>query len=184
MLGVDKICIRISCGTFLSLIKELNLLRVPEFISGCDGVNASSTNTETVSFTAPYTTLLPKDLAHLPSPTPGGWGTHPSRQGFEGTSYECPPPPVRPPRAEAMVHFLNELFIFMEADRQRPPGGSDSKESTCNAGDPGSIPGSGRSPGEENGYPFQYSCLENFMDKGAWWATVHGVAKSQTRLSD
>ena len=51
-------------------------------------------------------------------------------------------------------------------------------------GDLGSIPGSGRSPGEGNGNPLQYSCLENFMDGGAWWATVHGVAKSQTRLSN
>ena len=60
------------------------------------------------------------------------------------------------------------------------PGGSDGKESACNAGDPGSIPGLGRSPGEENGNPFQYSCLENSMDKGARLATVHGIAKSQT----
>ena len=64
------------------------------------------------------------------------------------------------------------------------PGGSDSKESACNAGDLGSIPGSGRSPGEGNGNPLQYSCLENPIDGGAWWATVHRVAKSQTRLSD
>ena len=62
------------------------------------------------------------------------------------------------------------------------PGGSDSKESACNAGDVSSIPGLGRSPGEGNGYPFQYSCLENSMDRGAWWATVHGVAMSRTRL--
>ena len=55
-------------------------------------------------------------------------------------------------------------------------GGSDGKESACNAGDLGSIPGSGRSPGEWNGYPLQYSCLENPMDRGAWQATVHGVA--------
>ena len=54
----------------------------------------------------------------------------------------------------------------------------------CNAGDLGSIPGWGRSPGEGNGNPLQYSCLENPMDGGAWWATVHGVAKSRTRLSD
>ena len=60
------------------------------------------------------------------------------------------------------------------------PGGSDNKESACNAGNPGSIPGSGRSPGEGNGYPLQYSCLENPMDRGAWRAAVHGVAKSQT----
>ena len=64
------------------------------------------------------------------------------------------------------------------------PGGSDGKESACNAGDLGSIPGLGRSPGEGNGNPLQYSCLENPMDRGAWWATVHGVTKSQTRLSD
>ena len=56
--------------------------------------------------------------------------------------------------------------------------------STCNAGDLSSIPGSESSPGEGNGNPLQYSCLQNPMDGGAWWATVHGVAKSQTRLSD
>ena len=54
------------------------------------------------------------------------------------------------------------------------PGGSDGKESTCNAGDTGLIPGSGRSPGEGNGYPLQYSCLGNPTDRGAWRATVHG----------
>ena len=58
------------------------------------------------------------------------------------------------------------------------------KASTCHAGEPGSIPGSGRSPGEGNGNPLQYFCLENSMDGRAWWATVHGVAKSRTRLSD
>ena len=63
-------------------------------------------------------------------------------------------------------------------------GGSDGKVSACNAGDLGSIPGSGRSPGEGNGTPLQYSFLENPMNRGAWWATVHGVAKSRTRLSD
>ena len=57
------------------------------------------------------------------------------------------------------------------------------KESACNAGDPGLIPGLGRSPGERNGNPLQYSCLEN-SDKEAWQATVHRVTKSQTRLSD
>ena len=56
------------------------------------------------------------------------------------------------------------------------PGGSDSKESTCNAGDPGSIPASRRSLGEGNSNPLQYSCLENPTDRGAWQATVHGVA--------
>ena len=58
------------------------------------------------------------------------------------------------------------------------PGGSDSKESACNARDPGSVPDSGRSPGEENGNPFQYSCLGNPMDRGAWWATVHELQES------
>ena len=60
------------------------------------------------------------------------------------------------------------------------PGSSDSKESACNAGDPGLIPGSGRSPGEGNGNPLQYSCLNKTMDRGASWATVHGVIKSWT----
>ena len=64
------------------------------------------------------------------------------------------------------------------------PGGSEGKASACNAGDLGSIPGSGRCPGEGNGNPLQYSCLENSMDRGALWATVHGVAKSWTGLSD
>ena len=56
----------------------------------------------------------------------------------------------------------------------------DGKESACNGGEPGSIPGSGRSPGEENGNPLQYSCLENSMERGAWWSLVHGVAESDT----
>ena len=60
------------------------------------------------------------------------------------------------------------------------PGGADGKESACRAGDPGSIPGLGRSPGEGDGYPLQYSGLENSMDRGAWSAIVHGVAKSWT----
>ena len=62
--------------------------------------------------------------------------------------------------------------------------GSDGKESACNVGDPGSTPGSGRSPGEGSGNALQYSCLENPVDGGAWQAKVHGVAKSQTRLSN
>ena len=64
------------------------------------------------------------------------------------------------------------------------PGGSDGKESTCNAGDLGLILGWGRFPGEGKGNPLQYSCLENPMDRGVWWVRVHGVTKSQTRLSD
>ena len=61
------------------------------------------------------------------------------------------------------------------------PGGSEVKASACNVGDLGSIPGLGRSPGEGNGNPLQSSCLENPMDGGAWWATVHGVAKESDR---
>ena len=64
------------------------------------------------------------------------------------------------------------------------PGSSDGKASAYNVGDLGSIPGSGRSPGEGNGNPLKYSCLENPMDRGAWWATIHGVAKSRTGSSD
>ena len=64
------------------------------------------------------------------------------------------------------------------------PSGSDGKESTCSPEDPGSIPGLGRSPEEENGYPLLYSCLENSMDRAVWQAIVHGVAKSWTWLSD
>ena len=75
-------------------------------------------------------------------------------------------------------------FIAISFSDPDANGGSDSKASAYNAGVLGSIPGPGRSPGEENGNPLQYSCLENPMDGEAWWATVHGVAKSQTRLSD
>ena len=62
------------------------------------------------------------------------------------------------------------------------PGGSDGKESACRAGDPGSLSGLWRFPGGGHGNPLQYSCLENPMDRGAWWVTVHGVANSQTQL--
>ena len=68
--------------------------------------------------------------------------------------------------------FLHVLYLVI------------SKASACNAGDLGSIPGSGRSPGEGNGNSLQYSCLENPMDEGAWWARIHGVAKCRTKLSD
>ena len=64
------------------------------------------------------------------------------------------------------------------------PGGSDGKDSACKAGDLGPIPALGRSPGEGNGYPLQYSGLENSTDRGAWQAIVHGVLKSRTQLSD
>ena len=83
------------------------------------------------------------------------------------------------PNICTLLSYLHSLF-----HPSGFPGGSEVKASACNVGDLGSIPGSGRSPGEGNGNSLQYSCLENPMDRGAWWATVHGVAKSQTRLSD
>ena len=80
-----------------------------------------------------------------------------------------------------LYHVLyNTLYIFLKGF----PDGSEDKASACDAGDLGLIPGLGRSPGEGNGNPLQYSCLENPMDRGALWATVHGVAKSRTRPSD
>ena len=72
---------------------------------------------------------------------------------------------------------INEMLV---ASILSFPSGSDNKESACNAGDPGSIPGSERSPGEGNGNPLHYSCLENSMDRGAWQATVHGVTELNT----
>ena len=96
------------------------------------------------------------------------------------------------------IFFIKNIFLFSFGQcfsyffptflirlwSQGFPGGSEVKAPACNAGDLGSIPGSRRSPGEGNGNPLQYSCLENRMDRGAWWATVHGVAKSRTRLSE
>ena len=72
----------------------------------------------------------------------------------------------------------------MEATLHRGfPHSSVGKESACNAGDLGSFPGPGRSPGEENGNSLQYSCLENPMGRGAWWATVHGVTRVERDLA-
>ena len=67
------------------------------------------------------------------------------------------------------------LYVFF-------PGGSESKESAFNAGDPGAIPGLGRSRGEGHGNPLQHSCLENLMDRGAWWAMVHSITHNRTQL--
>ena len=75
-------------------------------------------------------------------------------------------------------------IFLMTSDVRGFPGGSEVKSSACNVRDLGLIPGSGRPPGEGTGNPLQYSCLENPRDGEASWATVHGVAKSQTRLSD
>ena len=92
-------------------------------------------------------------------------------------------PPGKPQEVGAPsghIFAIKGLLILVQGF----PGGSEVKASACNAGDLGLIPGWGRSPGEGNGNPLQYSCLENPMDGGAWWATVHRVAKSWTRLSD
>ena len=80
-------------------------------------------------------------------------------------------------------HFCKPKTIRHDQLHRGFSGGSDSKESVCKSGDLGSTPGRGRSPGEGNGYPLQYSFLENSMDTEAWWVIVHGVAKSWTWLS-
>ena len=77
-----------------------------------------------------------------------------------------------------------ESCLFRNSFIKGCPDSSVGEEFTCNAGDPGLIPGSGRAPGEGIGYPLQYSGLENSMDRGAWQTTVHGVAKSRTQLSN
>ena len=76
-----------------------------------------------------------------------------------------------------LKQFLDKLRSPSRGETWGFPDSSVGKESTCNAGDPRSIPGSGRFSGEGISYPLQYSCLGNPMDRGAWWATVHGVAK-------
>ena len=93
---------------------------------------------------------------------------------------------AEPPFLMALYQYIStSSFLNCIIHENRGfPGGSDGKASARNAGDLDSIPGSGRAPGEGNGNPLQYSCLENSMDGAAWWATVHGVAKSQTQLSD
>ena len=94
----------------------------------------------------------------------------------------CNPVDCSPPGSSAHGIFQARILEWIPFLLQRGGfrGGSDGKESTCNAGYPGSIPGSGRSPGEGNGNPLQYSCLGNLMDRGVWWATAHGVAESDT----
>ena len=90
------------------------------------------------------------------------------------------------PQGLCTYYFIlpGKLFLFFFWQCTCFSGGSHSEESACNAGNPGSIPGLGRYPGEGNGYPLQYPCLKNSMDRGAWQATIHGVAKSWSQLSD
>ena len=73
----------------------------------------------------------------------------------------------------------HKIVLCLAMNTSDFPGSSNGKESACKAGDLGSIPGLGKSPGEGTGYPLQYYCLENPTDRGAWWATVCGVAKGQ-----
>ena len=98
----------------------------------------------------------------------------------------CSKPPV--PNSSDLLCLLNSAFYRNHTSSILClalgfPGGSDGNESACNVGDVGSIPGSGRSPGEGNGNPLQYSYLGNTVDRGAWRATVHGVPKGWTQLS-
>ena len=79
------------------------------------------------------------------------------------------------PLASELLEGRDRALFILGSSSMGFPGGSESKESACNARDPGSIPGSGRSPGEGNGNPLQYSCLENSMDRGGWQAIVHGA---------
>ena len=87
-------------------------------------------------------------------------------------------------RKSSQLRSPHLISSYQMVNISQLPGSSDGKESACNAGDLGLIPELGRSPGEGNDYPLQYSCLENSMDIGAWRATVVGVAKSWSRLSD
>ena len=83
--------------------------------------------------------------------------------------------------AQSIYIFLISSYLFIFTEHLEDfLGGSDGKEPACNAGDPSSVPGLGRSPGEGNGNSLQYSCLDNSMDKGAWQAIARGVAKSWT----
>ena len=108
----------------------------------------------------------------IQAPKPAG-----SRSGFSASSppqsLHCPPAPAN-----------HQVWLFdpFHSSHMGFPQSSVSKESACNAGDPGSIPRLGRSPGEGKGNPLQHSCLENPMDRGAWRATAHRMANSQTQL--
>ena len=82
------------------------------------------------------------------------------------------------------VHNIYKIYMQSIIYDMGFPCASDGEESTYSVGNKNSIPWLGRSPGEGNGYKLLYSCLENSMDRGAWWATVLGDAKSQTQLSD
>ena len=91
-----------------------------------------------------------------------------------------PLPSLHLSNAKHQTCFNLRTLNTKDVDWLHFPGGTDGKESACNEGEPGLIPGLERGPGEKNGYPLQYSCLENPMGRGAWQATVHGVKNSWT----
>ena len=97
-------------------------------------------------------------------------GSKEHRLGILSTPYQL--------RDYGQVNLSDSIYCSVGMSQRMLPWSLSSKESACNAGDTGSIPGSGRSPGEGNSNPLQDSCLGNPMDRGAWWATVHGVAES------
>ena len=116
------------------------------------------------------------------------WGRSPGEGNGSPLQCSCLGNPMEEGVWWATVHggakSRTRLSDFTYAVSWGFPGGSDSKESACNAEDLSSIPGLGRSPGVGNGNPLQYSCLENPMDRGAWQATVQRVEKSWTQMSD
>ena len=111
-----------------------------------------------------------------------GWGRSPGEGNGNPLWHSCLENPMDRGTWQATVHRVTKSWTRLKRHSTHT-GGSSGKESTCNAGDPGSIPGLGRSPEEGNSYRLQYSCLENSMVRGAWQATVHAVTKSQTGLS-
>ena len=130
-----------------------------------------------------------KALVHLSQPcSPQTWQSLPPCGSPSGAHFRIcrfSADPDSSPRT-AIEHSSGALNLLCSQNAfiLDLPGGSNGEESACSAGDPGSIPGLGRSPGEGDGYPFQYSCLKNSMDRGAWQVTVHGVANNWTWLSN
>ena len=147
---------------FLNFFTSLPLSAYPSLLQQ-DKAPTSWKSSENSAHPAPFFPFAFSFLLSLPKQT----GKPPGKRSL----HHCPFP-TRVPLLEKQIQMLGF------------PGGSDGKESAWNAGDPGLIPGSGRSPGKRIGYPLLYSCLENSMDREACWGTVHRVAKSQTRLSN
>ena len=139
------------------------------------------------------TKVIVSKAASLPLWNPGDtlhWLVHSLHPTHLVGMGRCVPASWRSGKLRTWLSSLRLSRHLMRRDRLPPPvflsfsGGGDSKESACNVGDLSWIPGLGRSPGGGHGNPLQYSCLENLMDRRAWWATVHGVAKSQAWLND